>query len=720
MTSASADSYRFPIDINNGWGVPEAHSALLEAGVIPTVATEKWVQNHYRWIVWKCAGMIRSFPEEFRRFWSPQYVLNQIKYRYEREVNRVHRSAIKMIVERDDLPSKFLVLCVSEIHPQSNGSVELDLTDGWYKIRASIDKALQRAVDKEKIFVGMKLRIAQAQLHSPRDATDVLDVTTETKLILSANGTRRATWDAKLGYQPRSTFTVRIGGISSDGGVVPCIDVVVLRKYVMQVMERLPNKSYIFRSAREDDIVSKKWNSDRDRILQSLETEFYQKSPMQHEVDSDIARDAIDQLKAELAEKLEELHPPRDTRTLINVRVCDYPLTTDSTLVKHAIFTIWAPNDNVLSMINEGQRLKIHRVAPRSVDRIQSKALMTLQTIRGTRFQSLKSEEEIVRDVFQPRSFASCTDLNHSKRGDEVDLVAHILSVGWRNCFQRNQGLFHEQLICATDHTGLLIVVRVGSYVPNPIWRAGVTVALLNMEYSYYSETGGAHVLRATMNYDVFRPGDTGIAGEIASTISAWASSQANLDELINDATVALDSVGPTLGPIGECPDCAKSIIAPFPLKPTTNDDVEGANLQTKSGQTISDLGYILRAHNNGENVDVKSGEILLGWDNGIEMMHLRCPADLFRSALIRIAKRYPKIVDNVVLLGEGKGEVQSSAVAICIENSFRMTQLTEETELDSCLDALSFVLLQCQYCPANRRISSLELPSKCIMEGLI
>lgn len=69
-------------------------------------------------------------------------------FRYEREVNHGHRSAIKRIVEGDASPSSMLVLCVSAIcsncEPKTEGSsvasegnndkMKLELTDGWYVI----------------------------------------------------------------------------------------------------------------------------------------------------------------------------------------------------------------------------------------------------------------------------------------------------------------------------------------------------------------------------------------------------------------------------------------------------------------------------------------------------------------------------------------------------------------------------------------------------------
>ena len=40
----------------------------------------------------------------------------QLKYRYDREIDNSQRSALKKILERDDAPSRHIVLCVSSIH----------------------------------------------------------------------------------------------------------------------------------------------------------------------------------------------------------------------------------------------------------------------------------------------------------------------------------------------------------------------------------------------------------------------------------------------------------------------------------------------------------------------------------------------------------------------------------------------------------------------------
>jgi len=42
-------------------------------------------------------------------------LLLQLKYRYDREIEHCHRSAIRKILERDDSPARRLVLCVARV-----------------------------------------------------------------------------------------------------------------------------------------------------------------------------------------------------------------------------------------------------------------------------------------------------------------------------------------------------------------------------------------------------------------------------------------------------------------------------------------------------------------------------------------------------------------------------------------------------------------------------
>lgn len=100
----------------------------------------------------------------------------QLKFRYEKEIDKIQRSAIRRIVEKDDTAAKRMVLFVSRI--LQNGSVPyLELSDGWYGIRTScLDVVLSKAIRNGKIKVGTKLVIQGAELVGMEEGCTPLEV----------------------------------------------------------------------------------------------------------------------------------------------------------------------------------------------------------------------------------------------------------------------------------------------------------------------------------------------------------------------------------------------------------------------------------------------------------------------------------------------------------------------------------------------------------------
>lgn len=76
MTAHMAESYTF-----DGWGPKDARKELIKAGALERLLPPGWVENHYRWIVWKIASMIRSYPDEFADWWAPRKITDQLLYR---------------------------------------------------------------------------------------------------------------------------------------------------------------------------------------------------------------------------------------------------------------------------------------------------------------------------------------------------------------------------------------------------------------------------------------------------------------------------------------------------------------------------------------------------------------------------------------------------------------------------------------------------------------
>lgn len=138
-----------------------------------------------------------------------------------------------------------MVLCVSGIHhpppvlDEKDQPVPqrpyLDLTDGWYHIRALTDDCLVRAIQTGKIKVGRKLGISGAKLDSSADGCDVLEAYEKSHLVLSGNSTHLARWDARLGIQSQP-FVAGLTSLSVDGGPIVLMDVVIDKVFPLAYM----------------------------------------------------------------------------------------------------------------------------------------------------------------------------------------------------------------------------------------------------------------------------------------------------------------------------------------------------------------------------------------------------------------------------------------------------------------------------------------------------
>ncbi|MEQ2174152.1 hypothetical protein GOODEAATRI_004801 [Goodea atripinnis] len=124
-----------------------------------------------------------------------------------------HRPALRKIMERDDTPAKTLVLCVCEIvsrghslnvHSRSytktpksaETKVEtqfavVQLTDGWYAIKAQLDEPLTAMLHKGRLAVGGKLIIHGAQLVGSQDACSPLEAPDSLMLKVPKGGSYR-------------------------------------------------------------------------------------------------------------------------------------------------------------------------------------------------------------------------------------------------------------------------------------------------------------------------------------------------------------------------------------------------------------------------------------------------------------------------------------------------------------------------------------------------
>lgn len=173
------DGIRLLMDENAQIGLPEICSAFLQCASVDTrLIPDNWLANAVKWIIVKLVSYERSFPDAFAgRALTPGNVLRQLKLRYDREIDQAMRSAIRKIVEQDDVASKRMVLFVSFVMRTNPVEYALELCDGWYSIRTTfVDEVLCRAIQSGKISVGTKLMIQSAVLVGAEEGCSPLEV----------------------------------------------------------------------------------------------------------------------------------------------------------------------------------------------------------------------------------------------------------------------------------------------------------------------------------------------------------------------------------------------------------------------------------------------------------------------------------------------------------------------------------------------------------------
>uniref|UniRef100_A0A8C4RR31 Tower domain-containing protein n=1 Tax=Erpetoichthys calabaricus TaxID=27687 RepID=A0A8C4RR31_ERPCA len=498
-------------------GKEEFYRALCDTpGVDPKLITENWVYNHYSLIIWKLAAMETAFPNVFGGCClTPERVLLQLKYRYDVEIDRCQRSAIKKITERDDSPAKTLILCISKII--ANGSQPypniknntcttsadkkkqlptgvIEVTDGWYLIKAHLDARLTALLQSGKLSVGNKIVTNGAELIGCQDACTPLEAPESLMLKISANSTRPARWYCKLGFycDPRP-FVLPLSSLFYDGGIVGCVDVIILRSYSLQWMEKRPNGVFLFRNERAEVREAKRQEDSHQKNMEELfarvqaefekDLELKNKSKGKSKVKLNIQqiqalqdgaelyeafesstdpgfletclsaqqvavlnrhKQAVnDQKQAKLQEKFRKILESsqeensctkRDVTPVWKLHIVDYK---DLDASKVYMLNVWRPTVDLCSLLKEGDRYKIYHLAASQPKGRMGSTSVQLTVTKKTQFQQLQVSPDHLTLLYKCReavNFRSLSNPTFQPPCEEVDLVGLVI------CIEGKQG----------------------------------------------------------------------------------------------------------------------------------------------------------------------------------------------------------------------------------------------------------------------------------------
>ncbi|KAJ0089320.1 hypothetical protein Patl1_31429 [Pistacia atlantica] len=507
IKSVNADKYIFQDESGlNCTGTEAFLNMLAKSGASAQYASKQWVTNHYKWIVWKLVCYERCYSAKSAgKFLTISNVLEELKYRYEREVNNGHRSAIKRILEGDAMPSSMMVLCISAIHSnhepkietplvasdggESSYSSKVELTDGWYSMNALLDVLLSKHLAAGKLFVGQKLRICLMKIWGAGlcgwvGPVSPLEGSGSVSLLLNINGTYRAHWADRLGFCKGVGAPLAFRCIKSNGGPVPRTLVGVTRIYPVLYKERLSDGGSIVRSERMETKTMHMHQHRRSVLVEGFISEFQREESHSHIFNDSDSEEGAKILKiletaAEPEVIMAEMSPEqltsfstyqakleaskqsnmeksiekalidaglrdRDVNPFMRVRVVGLTGKDYQGKVssREGIITIWNPTEKQQCELVEGKAYAITGLVPMYSD---SNTLYLQARGSTTKWQPLSPPAlEHFKPFFSPRRSIPLSDLGDVPLSSEFDTAAFIVHVGevYKDSHQRKQWVF--------------------------------------------------------------------------------------------------------------------------------------------------------------------------------------------------------------------------------------------------------------------------------------
>ena len=312
------------------------------------------------------------------------------------------------------------------------------------------------------------------------DPLPVLEVNDIVRLNLTANSTRIAKWDTKLGYQKYKSFKISLSYIQPLGGQISMIDVIVMKKYSICYSEKKEDGTYILRNQSEEEeeeenlkdmkmkqfqnVIdnynksnenkNKKRKYSRKLTLKELENissgedlyEEMEKYPDNYsflnllsEYQKRILNDYINEkktmefemIKNDFLKSSNKLNNKRNVSSYLRLKVCDYFTENKKNYEKKYVYlTIWNPNIRTTNSINEGKRYQIFypKVKPENNSIKYSLSLNNLNNILEQPIEN----EIIENSLYKPRELIPFNSFASLTIGTEIDVVAYCLGIYYK------------------------------------------------------------------------------------------------------------------------------------------------------------------------------------------------------------------------------------------------------------------------------------------------
>ncbi|XP_048004179.1 breast cancer type 2 susceptibility protein homolog isoform X2 [Leguminivora glycinivorella] len=352
------------------------------------ILPDGWLDNHIKLIIWKLLSYEVKFPNVMENTCTVRNVLEQLKYRYDRELYYVQRPILRKILEKDEVPSKTMVLCVAAIYvdnvsvasvPQSPQNVELLLTDGWYCVKSCVDRMLTKLVVYGAISVGTKIAVCGAELMNCEQGVAPWEDTSSVRLKLHGNSTRRVRWDVKLGACTE-LIQCTLVTLSERLEQIRQMKYESERQTLMEKLYEEVEKEMSDQDSQDSEgYANEKCMESGSQISRNMKKS---KDPDEYRshlttsqarlLESHASKQRerlIERVRAKFQKKIEEngLKTERNVVPLLKVRVAGLVENGGKIEITKGYLSIWKPSAAVLELVTEGAWIEILNVIPTGI-----------------------------------------------------------------------------------------------------------------------------------------------------------------------------------------------------------------------------------------------------------------------------------------------------------------------------------------------------------------
>jgi hypothetical protein len=421
-----------------------------------------WTQMAYALAVWKYArlalGTIQAGQRDRGlRFFTAAHVVRDLVRRVSKEWIQNQQSPLLKLFRRDASAFSHVVLHVTSVHSTEVRPTRLEVSDGWYIGRASLDPALSLKVkERGYICVGDKIHLSHSSI-TPCGPEPFFfgdgDELGSSLLNLFVNGVRKVRRChfpfAKLGFQRKTIlYTRSLRNIIPLGGVVPCIIVVIERSYPLSFMETISIRSE--RDAEPSARADKIWRrQEAEDIAAQQHSELFCKG----------AEGRGPTVEATDGQTFEAARNVSSLLQFKAVGISDCGLGRDG----HALVDVWNPTEEIAHLVKEeGRILLLHSVRP-GRKRNYLSVSPSCVCVAGPAWTSMVKIPSASRRVTTTGDLFS-GDL---KIGDDFDGVFVVIHVG------THQGnVRHVFLVDSTDTIQVIALTLQGEdakYIPRAL-----------------------------------------------------------------------------------------------------------------------------------------------------------------------------------------------------------------------------------------------------------